>query len=161
MRGDNGLQIETNPTEMFRSNPDIAIGRGIRRPWPDFFFRKMFDRSPRYDLTFSVEKVAATIVSVRAPIAKSGITPLWCHSRPTGRESSVVFRRDNRHRFPTQRSRMTKKLFSQQSEKHSGMTKRKCFSTNSCLQCTGPVLILLVLVRYLSGSCPVVVRTND
>jgi hypothetical protein len=53
-------------------NPDFAIGRGIRRRRPDFFFLKKFVRCPRIDLTFFIEKAAAFFVSVLAPIAKSG-----------------------------------------------------------------------------------------
>jgi hypothetical protein len=44
-------------------NPDFALGRGIRRRRPDFFFLKKFGRCPSIDLTFFVEKAAASYVS--------------------------------------------------------------------------------------------------
>jgi hypothetical protein len=59
-------------------NPEFALGRGIRRTMPDFFFLKKFARSPRYALTFFVEKVSASFVSALAPNAKSGcFFPNW------------------------------------------------------------------------------------
>src|SRR3989339_1181838 len=54
-------------------NPEFAIGRGIRRTMPDFFFRKKLNRMQRYAFAFFVKKASASFASVLAPIAKSGI----------------------------------------------------------------------------------------
>jgi len=54
-------------------NPDFALGRGIRRTMPDFFFLKKLDRRHRYALAFFVEKATASFVSVLAPNAKYGL----------------------------------------------------------------------------------------
>jgi transposase len=55
-----------------RFNPNFAIGRGIRRRMRDNFFLKKFARSPRYALTFFVDIVSASSVSMLTPIAKCG-----------------------------------------------------------------------------------------
>ncbi|MBK8576222.1 MAG: methyltransferase domain-containing protein [Elusimicrobia bacterium] len=54
-------------------NPDFALGRGIRRRRPDFFFLKKSVRCPRINLTFFVENAASSFVSVLAANAKSGL----------------------------------------------------------------------------------------
>jgi hypothetical protein len=86
-------------------NPDFALGRGIRRRKPDFFFLKKFVRCPYIDLTFFVAveedgvavlmkngasapramgapKVSASFVSVLTPNAKSGLKPCGGRSLP-------------------------------------------------------------------------------
>jgi len=56
-------------------NPEFAIGRGIRRTMPDFFFRKKLNRMQRYAFAFFVKKASSSFASVLAPIAKSGLNP--------------------------------------------------------------------------------------
>ncbi|MBI2118499.1 MAG: hypothetical protein HYT97_02600 [Elusimicrobia bacterium] len=58
---------------IFGLNPDFALGRWIRRMMADFFVLKKFDRRQRYALTFFVEKVSPSFVSVLTPNAKSGL----------------------------------------------------------------------------------------